>query len=70
MFIKDRYSQESYIHVCNDLSEKQMRDKEIEIRLHDVSVFALIPDLDGNGSMERIKFCPYCGCDLLKESNN
>ena len=32
MWIKDKESQESYIHVCEGLKEKQMRAKKIEIR--------------------------------------
>lgn len=59
MFIRDVNSQESLIHVCDGLTEKQMRSKALEIRLHDVHIFAII-----DGKMDHIKHCPYCGCNL------
>lgn len=68
MFIKDIDSQESYIHVCNGLKEKQMRQKAIEIRLHDVSIFSFVYDEKRDFKIESIKFCPYCGSDLDKEA--
>ena len=65
MWIKDKESQESYIHVCEGLTEKQMRAKKIEIRLHDVSIFTFIKDIKDKGiHIEHLKFCPYCGIEL------
>jgi hypothetical protein len=63
MWIKDKNSSESYIHVCKGLTEKKMRAKKIEIRLHDISIFTLI-NLDKSVEMVSIKFCPYCGIEL------
>lgn len=63
MWIKDKDSQESYIHVCDGLTEKQMRKKAIEIRLHDVSIFTFVKSDRGN-RIEPIRFCPYCGVKL------
>lgn len=63
MFIKDKNSSESFIHVCNGLSEKAMRKKAIEIRLHDISIFTVVYN-DGQCIIEHIKYCPYCGVNL------
>lgn len=68
MFIKDVDSQESLIHVCNGLTEKKMRTKAIEIRLHDVHIFSFIYDDKKDFKIESIKFCPYCGIDLEKDA--
>ena len=64
MWIKDKESQESYIHVCKGLTEKKMRIKKIEVRLHDVSIFTFIELNKGGWFMEHIKYCPYCGIKL------
>lgn len=64
MFIKNKNSSESFIHVCNGLTEKQMRNKAIEIRLHDITIFSFIYDDTNNFKIEHISFCPYCGIDL------
>ena len=69
MWIKDKDSQESYIHICEGLKEKQMRKKGIEIRLHDVSIFTFIKDEKGI-KIEYIKFCPYCGIELKDTIDN
>jgi hypothetical protein len=63
MWVRDKESQESYIHICDGLTEKKMRSKKIEIRLHDVSIFTFIKD-DKCFHIEHIKFCPYCGIEL------
>ena len=63
MWIKDKESNESYIHVCEGKTEKQMRSKKIEIRLHDVSIFTFIKG-DQGIDIEHIKHCPYCGIEL------
>lgn len=68
MFMKDDLSDESYIHVCNDKTKKQMLNKGIEIRLHDVSIFTIVYDEDGRNKLEHIKFCPYCGCNLENDA--
>ena len=65
MWIKDKDSQESYIHVCQGLTEKQMRKKTIEIRKHDISTFTFIKE-DKGIKMEHLNFCPYCGNSLNK----
>jgi hypothetical protein len=65
MWIKDKNSSESYIHVCEGLKEKQMRVKKIEIRLHDLSIFTFIELDKGGFFMEHLKYCPYCGIKLL-----
>jgi hypothetical protein len=65
MWIKDRDSNESYIHVCEGLTEKKMRAKRIEIRLHDVSIFTFIKErATADIFMEHLKYCPYCGIKL------
>ena len=63
MWIKDKNSSESYIHVCDGLKEKQMRAKKIEIRLHDVSIFTFIKE-GTSIDIEHLKHCPYCGVKL------
>jgi hypothetical protein len=63
MWIKDKDSNESYIHVCEGLTEKKMRAKKIEIRLHDVSIFTFIKN-DKGIDIEHLKYCPYCGIEL------
>jgi len=68
MFIKDKFSSESYIHVCNDKTEKQMKKNTIEVRLHDISTFTILNDESGKPKMEHIDFCPYCGCNLQKDA--
>lgn len=64
MFIKDKDSLESFIHICDGKTEKHMRTKGIEVRLHDVSTFTVVTNEKGNPAVEAIYFCPYCGCDL------
>ncbi|PGK51886.1 hypothetical protein CN918_29280 [Priestia megaterium] len=68
MFIKDKMAQEGYIHVCDGISEKQMKKKGIEILLHDISTHVFLKNEKGKLDMEHIKFCPYCGCDLQKDA--
>jgi hypothetical protein len=63
MFIKDKNSQESYIHVCEGMTEKEMRQKALEIRKHDVSIFSFIKQ-DKGIKMEHLNYCTYCGCNL------
>ena len=69
MFIKDKNSQEGLIHVCEGLTEKKMREKAIEINLHDIHIRTFVyEDKNKMPKMEYIKFCPYCGCDLEKDA--
>lgn len=68
MFIKDKYSQESLIHICQGLNEKKMRAKALEIRLHDIHFYTFVFDQKGKIALESIKFCPYCGVDLEKDA--
>lgn len=68
MFIKDKNSQESLIHVCHNKTEKQMRQKAIEIRLHDIHIFAFIYDDKKDFKIESLTYCPYCGVNLEQEA--
>jgi hypothetical protein len=63
MWIKDKESQESYIHICEGKTEKQMRAKKIEIRLHDVSIFTFLKT-DKGVDIAPLQYCPYCGIKL------
>lgn len=66
MLVKDKNSSELYIHVCPD-SDKYTRkalSERMTIYRHDISAF-IITD---NGKIEHIKYCPYCGIDVEKES--
>lgn len=68
MFIKDKFSDESYIHICDGLTERRMESlHRIEIRLHDVTTFTTLFTENGKVEMEHLNFCPYCGVDLEKD---
>ena len=62
-WIRDENSQESYIHVCKGSTEKAMRARAIEIRLHDISIFGFFKD-GTKVIMEPLRYCPYCGVEL------
>lgn len=64
MWNRDKNSDESYIHVCEGLTEKKAKKKKIEIRLHDITTFVVVRDEKGKPDIEQIKYCPYCGCEL------
>jgi len=64
MWIKDKRTQESYMHVCDGLTEKQMINKGIGVWLHDVSIFTYMKDEDRGVHIEHLKYCPYCGIEL------
>ena len=64
MWIKDKNSQESYIHVCEGKQLKDMRKKALEVRLHDVTIFTIVRDEKGFPIIEYIKYCPFCGVEL------
>ena len=67
IWVFDQNSSESYIHVCEGKTLKKMQEKKIEIRKHDVSIFAFVYDEKRNFGIEYFKFCPFCGCDLDQE---
>lgn len=67
MWVFDKNSMESYIHICEGKTFKKMLEKKIEIRKHDISTFSIVFDEKGKPEIDHIKFCPYCGTDLHKE---
>ena len=67
-WIFDQNSQESYIHICKNSTEKKMKLKKLEIRKHDVTVFTFTYNEKGQIAIEHIDYCPYCGCDLYEEN--
>ena len=68
MLIPDVSSSESYIHLCDNHTKRQMLDKPIEIRIHDVSAFAVVFDARGCYQMVPIAYCPYCGQHLQMDT--
>ena len=69
MFIKDVNSQEGFIHVCENKSEKRMRQHKIEILKHDSSIHIIVWDEKENPMIQAIKWCPFCGCKLDQEND-
>ena len=67
MFIRNKDSQEGFIHVCEGKTEKFMRKQALEILRHDVSHYTITFNENGKPEVQHLKFCPYCGCDLDQE---
>lgn len=69
MLVRDKNSQEGYIHICDDSSKytRQALKERLPIFLHDVKAFTLIEGKDGY-SLKDVKFCPYCGQEIEKDS--
>ncbi len=69
MLVRDKNSNEGYIHICNDSGKytKQALKERLPIFLHDVKPYTLIESKDGY-SLKDVKFCPYCGQEIEKDS--
>lgn len=68
MLVRDKDSQEGYIHICNDSHKytKQGLKERLQIYVHDVKVYTLIETKKGH-ELKNIKYCPYCGAEIEKE---
>lgn len=68
MLIRDKDSQEGYIHICDDYKKylKSALAERLQIYVHDVKVYTLIETKNGY-EIKDIKYCPYCGAEIEKE---
>ena len=68
MLVRDRDSQEGYVHICDDYKKyiKSALKERLQIYVHDMKVYTLIETKDGY-KLKDIKFCPYCGVEVEKE---
>lgn len=65
MLVRDKDSQEGYIHICRDsykYNEKALKNR-LPIYLHDVKAYTLIKCERGY-ELKDIKYCPYCGVEI------
>ena len=68
MFVKDKNSMESFIHVCEGKTLKKMKElKRMEIRKHDITIFTFKYDANQKLDIDYMNFCPYCGIELEKD---
>lgn len=65
MLVRDKDSQEGYIHICDDSYKytKQALKERLPIYLHDMKAYTLIESKDGY-ELKDIKYCPYCGQEI------
>lgn len=65
MLIKNKDSQEGYVHICDDSGRytKQALKERLPIYLHDMKAYTLIQSKDGF-ELKDIKYCPYCGKEI------
>lgn len=68
MLVRDKDSQEGYVHICNDSYKytKQALKERLQIYVHDVKSYILIETKNGY-ELKDIDFCPYCGAEIEKE---
>ena len=68
MLVRDKDSQEGYIHICDDYKKylKSAIKERLQIYVNDMKVYTLIETKNGY-ERKNIKFCPYCGAEIEKE---
>lgn len=68
MLVRDKDSQEGYIHICDDYKKytEQALKERLQIYVHDVKVYTLLETKNGY-ELKNIKYCPYCGAEIEKE---
>lgn len=69
MLVRDKDSAEGYIHICDNSSRynKQALKERLQIYLHDIKAYTIIESKDGYSLID-VKYCPYCGAEIEKES--
>jgi hypothetical protein len=67
MWVKDKDTQEGYVHVCKGKRLTDMKTKKLVVSHHRVINYITLLDKNGIPDVEFISFCPYCGVDLMKE---
>ena len=68
MLVRDKDSQEGYVHICDDYKRyiKQALKERLQIYVHDMKVYTLLETKNGH-ELKDIKYCPYCGVEIEKE---
>ena len=60
----------AFRHICDNLSDQDHRIQGLEIYLYNSQAFVLAKGVGTFGvvSAGNIKFCPYCGVEISKET--
>jgi len=59
----------AYRHICDDMSDDDVKQQGIEVYLYKTQPFALTKGVGTFGVVGagEIKYCPFCGVDINKE---